>query len=98
MLGLVLDDLGDLAGVNRRQLNEFGEDMKARSANVDLPGLDALFSQQPLQRFENGRFARGFLGPFRPEGLEAVLLQAQAAGFVDFKLGELEAARAEING
>ena len=27
----------------------------------------------------------------------AVLLQAQAAGLVDFKLGQLEAARPEIN-
>ena len=50
------------------------------------------------KRLENGRFARGFLRPFGPERLEAVLLQAQAAGFVDLELGQLEAARPEING
>ena len=72
--------------------------MKSQSADVDVPGLDALFGQQLLERFENNRFARGFLGPFDPQGLEAVLFQAQAASLVDFKLGELEAARAEING
>ena len=35
--------------------------------------------------------------PFSPERLEAVLLQAQPAGFVDFKLGQLEAARPKIH-
>ena len=48
--------------------------MKARGADVDVPGLDAFFGQQLLERFENNCFARGFLGPFGPEGLEAVLL------------------------
>ncbi len=36
--------------------------------------------------------------PSAPSDLSAVLLQAQAAGFVDFELGQLEAARPKING
>ena len=97
MLRLVLDDLGHFAGVHRRQFDEFGEDVEARGADVDVPGLDALFGQQFLQRLEDGRLARGFLRALGAERLEAVLLQAQAAGLVDFKLGQLEAARPEIN-
>jgi len=54
--------------------------------------------QQLLQGFEDDGFARGFLSPFSPKGLQAVLLQAQAAGFVNFKFGQLQAARPEING
>ena len=59
--------------------------------------LDARFGQRLPQRLEHRRFARGLLRPFGPERLEAILLQAQTAGFVDFKLGQLEAARPEIN-
>ena len=81
-----------------RQLDELGEDVEARGADVDAPGLDALFGQQLLQGLENRRLARGLLRPFGPERLETVLLQAQAAGFVDLELGQLEAARPEING
>ena len=35
LLGFVLDDLGDLAGFDRRQLHELGEDMKSGGADVD---------------------------------------------------------------
>ena len=70
---------------------------KPGRADVDVLGLDALLGEQLLQRLEDGRFAGGFLRPFGPERLDAVLLQAQAAGFVDFELGQLEAARPEIN-
>ena len=48
LLRFVLDDLGDLAGIDRRQLDELGEDVKAGGANVDTLGLDRLFGQQPL--------------------------------------------------
>ena len=71
--------------------------MEARGADVDVLGLDALLGQQLLQGLENRRLARGFLRAFGAERLEAVLLQAQAAGFVDFELGQLEAARPKIN-
>ena len=42
-------------------------------------------------------FARGFLRAFRAQRLDGKIFQAQTAGFVDFKLGQLEAARPKIN-
>ena len=72
--------------------------MEPRGAHVDVLSLDGLLGQHFLQGFENSGFARGFLRPGSAQRPEAVLPQAQAAGFVDFKLGELQAARPEING
>ena len=55
-----------------RQLDEFGEDVKTRGANVDIPGLDASLGQQLLQRLlRHRRFARGFLRAFGAQGLDA---------------------------
>ena len=72
--------------------------METRGADIDVSGLDTLFGQELLERLENRRLARGFLRAFGSERLERVLLQAQAAGFIDFELGQLEAAGSEING
>ncbi len=72
--------------------------MEARGADVDIPGLDPFFGQQILQHLEDHRLAGRFLGSFGPQRLEAVLLQAQAAGLVNLELGQLQAARTEING
>ena len=70
---------------------------KPGGADVDVLGLDALFGDQLLQGLEDCGFARALLRPFGAERLEPVLLQAQAAGFVYFKLGQLETARPKIN-
>ena len=43
LLRFVLDYLGHFSGINRRQLDEFRKDMKARSANVDEFRFDAFF-------------------------------------------------------
>ena len=42
-------------------------------------------------------FARALLRPFRAEGANTILLQAKTARFIDFELGQLEAARAKID-
>ena len=42
-------------------------------------------------------FARGFLRALRPERFDGKILETQTAGFVDFKLRQLEAARPEIH-
>ena len=42
-------------------------------------------------------FARGFLRAFQPQRFDGKTFEAQSAGFVDFKLGQLEAARPKIN-
>ena len=70
---------------------------KPGRADVDVLGADALFGEQLLKRLLHDAFAGGFLGALRAERLEAVLLQAQTARFVDFELGQLETARPEIN-
>src|SRR5207245_1655269 len=64
LLGLVLDDLGDFARVHRGKLDEFGEDVEAGGADVDVFAFDALFGQHVLEGFEDGGFAGGLLGPF----------------------------------
>ena len=97
LLRLVLDDLCNLAGIDGRQFYELREDVKSRRADVDAFGLDAFFSNQLLQGLEDGRFARGLLCAFRAERLEAVLLQPQTTGLIDFKLGQLEAACPKID-
>ena len=71
--------------------------MEPGSADVDALGLDALFGQGLLESLEDGRIARCVLRAFGAEGLNPVLFQAQAAGFVHFELRQLQTARPEIN-
>ena len=59
--------------------------------------LGALFRQHLAQRLEHGRFARGFLGALEAERFDGKTFETQTAGFVDFKLRQLEAARPEIH-
>jgi hypothetical protein len=92
-----LDDLGDLAGINRRQFDELGKDVEAGGADVDGLSFDAFFGEAFLESFENDRFASGFLGTFGAERFEPVLFQAESTGFVDFELSELEAACPKID-
>ena len=70
---------------------------KPGAQTLTLAGLDALLGQHLLQRLQDRRLAGRLLRSLGPERLDAVLLQAQPAGLVDLKLGQLEAARPEIN-
>ena len=92
-----MDDLGDFAGINRRQLDELGENMKTRGTDVDVAGFGCFLGQRLLKRLEDSGFAGCFLGPFGAEGPDSVLFQTQAAGFVDLELGQLETARPKID-
>jgi hypothetical protein len=71
LLRFVLDDLGDLAGVDRRQLDELGERRGKPGAQTLTFCLAAGGGDDLLQSLLDGCFARGLLRAFRPEGLMA---------------------------
>ena len=97
LLGFVLNDLSDFAGVNRGQFDEFGENVETRRANVDVPGFDPLLRQEFLKRLLDRGFPGGLLRSLRSQRPESVLLQPQSTGVVYLELGQLEAARPKIN-
>ncbi len=90
--------MSDFAGINGWEFDELGEDVEARGANIYGFGFDAGFGQGSLQNLEDSGFARAFLRALWAERTDAILLEAQATRFVNLELGELEAARPEING
>ena len=49
LLRFVLDDLRDLAGIYRRQFDEFGKTWKPGAQTLTSPGLDAFFREHFLQ-------------------------------------------------
>ncbi len=74
LLRLVLDDLPHLAGIHRRQLDELGENVEARRADVDVFGLDVLFRQCTSCSAWRMIFSRvASCEPSRPSGLMAKL-------------------------
>ncbi len=98
MLGLVLDDLADLVGVNRREFDKFGENVEAGSADVDNLGLDAFCRDHVLQGLENCLLTAGFLRALQSQRFDREIVQAQSARLIDFEFGQLQAARSKING
>ena len=69
LLGFVLDDLGDLGRVHRRQFDELGKDVKAGRADVDVFRAERPLGEQFLDRLEDDPLARGFLRAFEAEWL-----------------------------
>jgi hypothetical protein len=96
LLRLVLDDLGDFGSIDRRQLDELREDMKAGRAHVCVLAPVRLLAQQFLDRLENRGLALALLGAFLPQRLDPKLRQRQRARFVGDELRDLDAARAKI--
>jgi hypothetical protein len=71
--------------------------MEARGANVYYLGFDPFFGENLRQGLENRRFPSTFLGAFCAEGLEGVLLEAQATRFIQLELSDLEGASPKID-
>ena len=65
LLRLILDDLGDLGGVDGRQFDELGEGVIAGSADVDVPRVVGVLAEHLLDSLEHGRLPGGFLGAIR---------------------------------
>ena len=61
LLRLVLDDLCDLGGIDRGQLDELGEGVETRRADIDVASFRSDLGQQLIQRLAHGGVARGFL-------------------------------------
>jgi hypothetical protein len=70
LLRFVLDDLADFAGIDRRQFDEFGENMKTGRANIDVFGFDPALGDDALQGGQNDFFPGRFLGSIRPQRLD----------------------------
>jgi hypothetical protein len=73
LLGFVLDDLGDFGGVDGGQFDEFGKGVKARGANVDGFGVEAVLGEGFLEGLLEGGLAGAFLKAFLAEGAKAVV-------------------------
>ncbi len=61
LLSFVLDDLGDLGSVHRRQFDKLGKNVKAGRADVDVFRAERPLGEQFLNRLEDDPFTRGFL-------------------------------------
>ena len=61
LLGLILNDLGDLGGINRGQFDKLGKNMETGSADVDDFGTDVLFDNQLLKGLEHDAFPGRFM-------------------------------------
>jgi len=95
LLRFVLDDLRHLARVHRRELDEFGKHLKTRRADVDVPRPWCRFPPAPRARLWKHGSLRGKIpwAALEAERLDGKIFETQTAGFVDFKLRQLEAAR-----
>jgi hypothetical protein len=97
LLRLVLDDLGDLGGVDRRQLDELGKDLKPGGREISLAAEEPAFGENFAERLFHRGLARGVLGAREPERLDGKPKQPQAALRRCGKLGDLEASRPEVD-
>ena len=69
LLSFVLDDLGDLGSVHRRQFDKLGKNVKAGRADVDVFRAERPLGEQFLDRLEDDPFTRGFLRALEAERL-----------------------------
>ena len=100
LLGLVLDDLGNLAGIRRRQLHELGKDLKPRSADIDAFCAERTLHarrQRLLQCFEDDQLPVLLRQPRLPHAPQGVILQPQRTRLIRLKLRDLEGRGPEIN-
>ena len=97
LLGLVLNDLGDLRGVNGWKPNKFREGVKARGASVDAIRRKLLFGQKRLQLLLQDSGTGSVLEPILPKGGKSELMQAQCTRLVHLELGELKRCSPKID-
>ena len=97
LLGLVLDDLRNLRGVDRGQFDEFGEDLITRGRNVGLAGNKATFNEKLTQGALEHTIAGSILGAGEPEGANAKADELQTAAVGRFELGDLQGASPEVD-
>lgn len=94
-------DLGggtfDFRAIDRRQLDELGENLKTGRANIDLFCGKAFFGKNLFQRIEDRCFTGTFLRAFRAKRFDSILLEAQSTGFVRFELCQFQTARPKVN-
>ena len=96
LLGLILDDLRDLGGVDRGELDEFGKDVKARRANVGFARAKASFGEELLDRLAQDRFPRALLGAFQAQRTDAITFELESSGLVQLKLRRLQSACSKV--
>jgi len=97
LLGLVLDDLSDLGGVDRGQFDELRENLVPGRGDVRLSGDESPLSHQFAQGLLENSVSSGILGTGKAQGTYREPEELQTAAFGRFKLGDLQASCPEVD-
>ena len=100
LLRLVLDDLGNLAGVGGRQLYKLGENLETRRANIDSARLERPLHarrENLLQALEHHQFTVLLHQACLPHAAQRVVPEPERAGLIRLELRDLYRRGTEIN-